>query len=105
MTVTKVVRLRARPGRGAELDAVLADAAAAADAEPGTRAWLAYADPEPAGRVIIEIFDNAAAVDAHDRSPAVATLIARFADLLAGDAAVERFDQPVPTQADQGEKP
>ena len=102
MSVAKVVRLQARPGRSADLDMALTEAAAAADAEPGTRTWCAFLLPnDPESRLLIEVFNDHAAVDTHDRSAAVATLLDRFATLLIDDAQVQVYDRPVITNPEQ----
>jgi quinol monooxygenase YgiN len=94
--MAKVVKLRARSGRTADLDAALATAAAAADAEPGTRVWEFFAGADPESRVIIEVFSGPPAAAEHDRSAAVAALLASFADVLDGPADVDLYTTPDP---------
>ena len=97
MTVAKIVKLRARPGRTPDLDAALATAAAAADTEPGTRVWEFFAGADSQSRIIIEIFAGHPAAAEHDRSAAVSALLASFADVLDGAADVDVY-----TTSDQG---
>ena len=89
MTLAKVVRLQARPGQGAALDHALSEAQRAAALEIGTTAWEWFPGVEEHCRVIIELFADDEAAAQHDASPAVAALLARFAEMLATDPDVE----------------
>ena len=91
MTIAKVVTLRARSGQIATLDAALTDARSAAAVETGTTAWEWFPGADTGSRIIIELFVDEAAAAEHDASPAVESLLARFADVLATDPDVRIY--------------
>lgn len=93
MKIAKIVTLRADADRIHELDEALATAHEAAAAEPGTQTWEYFPAAEPWSRVIIELFDDERAAEAHDASVPVATLLEQFAATLVQDPQVQILRQ------------
>ena len=68
--VALVVRYQALPGKGDEVAALLSRHAAATQAEPGCRAFVALRSArDPDAFVLYEHYDDPAALDAHLASP------------------------------------
>jgi len=68
--VALVVRYQALPGKGDEVAALLSRHAAATQAEPGCRAFVAMRSAQdPDAFVLYEHYDSPAAIDAHLESP------------------------------------
>jgi quinol monooxygenase YgiN len=78
------IRVRANPGRGAELLSVFETLAAAAEQEPGTLLYVFNnVDDDPDLVVTYEVFADADAIAAHQRSAAVAAALERLGELVA----------------------
>lgn len=74
--------LTAHPGRAAELKALLIDMAPHCRAEPGNLRWDVWRDPSHEGRYVLdELYRDAAAVEAHRRSPHYQAYLAKVPDL------------------------
>lgn len=68
--VALVVRYHALPGKGDDVAALLSRHAAATQAEPGCRAFVALRSAQdPDAFVLYEHYDDPAALDAHIASP------------------------------------
>jgi len=74
--------LTARPGRGAELRALLVGMAPHCRAEPGNLRWDVWQDVSNEDRYVIdELYRDAAAVDAHRTTPHYRAYAAKVPDL------------------------
>jgi quinol monooxygenase YgiN len=85
------VRLEAKPGREAEVDAFLRAGLPLVEAEPATTAWFGVR-LGPATFGIFDAFPDEAGRDAHLSGRVAAALMARAADLLAQPPAIEKVD-------------
>lgn len=85
------VRLEARPGKEAEVDAFLRAGLALVQAEPATTAWFGIRlGPSTFG--IFDAFPDEAGRSAHLSGRVAAALMDRAADLLSEPPAIERLD-------------
>jgi quinol monooxygenase YgiN len=92
--VTIIGRLRARPGREAELRAALLVVLEASRSEAGCLNYdLHVAESDPALFVLYENWASQAALDAHFAEPHSRALAARFDTLLAEPLAMERLTE------------
>ena len=91
LTVGLSVRLEAKPGREADLGALLRSAASLAEAEPATLVWFALRlGPTTFG--IFDAFPDEAGREAHLAGRIAAALGEHAAALLAAPPAIERID-------------
>jgi quinol monooxygenase YgiN len=91
--VTKAlfVRLQAKPGKEAAVDAFLRAGLPLAQAEPATTAWFALRmGPSTFG--IFDAFPDESGRQAHLTGPIAAALMAQASDLLAEAPAIENVD-------------
>ena len=90
--------MRARPGRRAELLALLRELVDAAESdEPGTLVYVMHeAVDDPDVVVSYEVFADEAALDAHKASPAVASVMPRL-DALLAEGSFRRLDPVLAT--------
>jgi quinol monooxygenase YgiN len=85
------VRLKAKPGKEAEVAAFLKSGLALANAEPATTAWFALQfDRSTFG--IFDAFPDEAGRKAHLNGPIAAALMAKASDLLAAPPVIENVD-------------
>ncbi len=93
MTVAAIAVLRVKPGMEAEFEAAFAPLQAAVNAdEPGNQLYQLTRTTETGTYKVLEIYDDAAAVDAHRASDHFKTLGAALGPFMAGRAEVERLD-------------
>ena len=91
LTVGLSVRLEAKPGREADLEALLRGAAPLAEAEPATVVWFAIRlGPSTFG--IFDAFGDEAGREAHLAGRIAAALGEHASTLLADPPAIERID-------------
>jgi quinol monooxygenase YgiN len=91
VTVALFVRLEAKPGKQAEVEAFLRGGLPLAEAEPATTAWFALRmGPSTFG--IFDAFPDEAGRQAHLTGPIAAALMAKASDLLAEPPAIEKVD-------------
>jgi quinol monooxygenase YgiN len=86
-----LVRLKAKPGKEAEVESFLKSGLALAQAEPQTTAWFAI----KLGASTFGIFDafpGESGRQAHLSGPIAAALMAKAADLLAEPPSIEKVD-------------
>jgi quinol monooxygenase YgiN len=89
--VALLVRLKAKPGKEAEVDSFLRSGLPLAVAEPATTAWFAIKlGPSTFG--IFDAFPDESGRQAHLAGPIAAALIAKAADLLAEPPSIEKVD-------------
>lgn len=91
LTVGLLVRLEARPGREADLEAFLRGAAPLAQAEPATLVWFAVR-LGPATFGIFDAFPDDAGREAHLAGRIAAALGEHAPTLLAAPPVIERLD-------------
>src|SRR5262245_27593274 len=91
VTVALWVRLEAKPGREADLEAFLHAGAALAEEEPATLVWFAVR-LAPSIFVIFDAFTDEAGRQAHLMGPVAAALGEQASTLLAAPPAIERLD-------------
>ncbi|HUL72255.1 MAG TPA: hypothetical protein VLT86_04090 [Vicinamibacterales bacterium] len=91
VTVALWVRLEAKPGREADLEAFLHTGAALAEAEPETLIWFAV-KLAPSTFAIFDAFANEAGRQAHLTGRVAAALGEHAATLLAAPPVIERLD-------------
>jgi quinol monooxygenase YgiN len=85
------VRLRAKPGKEADLGAFLQQGAAIAQEEPATTAWFAVRlGPSEFG--VFDVFPDDAGRDAHLNGAIAAALMAQADELLDGAPQINRLD-------------
>ncbi|WP_137845382.1 hypothetical protein [Microbacterium sp. 2FI] len=75
MHIAKIVHLRVEAGNVRSLDGALSRARAAFQFEDGTVHWDVYDLGEAGERTLVEVFADREAVDRHDESAAVASLL------------------------------
>ena len=86
-----LVRLKAKPGKEAQVESFLRSGLPLAEAEPATTAWFAIKlGPSTFG--IFDIFPDDAGRQAHLTGPIAAALMAQAADLLAEAPAIEKIE-------------
>ena len=84
-----LVRLKAKPGKGAEVESFLKSGLPLAEAEPQTTAWFAIKlGPSTFG--IFDAFPDESGRQAHLSGPIAAALMAKAADLLAEPPSIEK---------------
>ena len=91
VTVALFVRLKAKAGKEAAVDAFLRGGLRLAQAEPATTAWFAL-QLGPSTFGIFDAFPDEAGRQAHLAGPIAAALMAQASDLLAEPPAIERID-------------
>jgi len=91
VTVALWVRLEAKPGREADLEAFLHTGAALAEAEPETLVWFAVR-LAPSTFAIFDAFADEAGRNAHVMGRVAAALGEQASKLLATPPALERLD-------------
>jgi quinol monooxygenase YgiN len=85
------VRLDAKPGKEAEVEAFLNSGQAIVEAEPATVAWFAIRlDKSTFG--IFDVFPDDAGRQAHLNGKVAAALMAKASDLLAKPPSIEKID-------------
>lgn len=90
-TVGLLVRLEAKPGKMAELEAFLKEGLALAQQEPDTRVWFAIKlGPSTFG--IFDAFDDEAGRQAHLDGQIAAALMEKAPELLAETPVIEQVD-------------
>jgi quinol monooxygenase YgiN len=91
VTVALLVRLEAKPGKEAEVEAFLKGGLAIVEGEPATTAWFAIRlGPSTFG--IFDAFPDEAGRQAHLSGQVAAALMAKAPDLLAQPPAIEKVD-------------
>ena len=90
-----VARVKAKPGRGRDLERHLVEMAEWVTAnEPATLTYLCNRSRTDSDEfVFYERYPDAKAFEAHAQSERFRTLARRIADLLEGPAAIEAFDE------------
>jgi len=90
-TVGLLVRLEAKAGREADVEAFLKSAVPLVQAEPATTAWFAIRmGPSTFG--IFDVFPDDAGRDAHLSGRVAAALMANAAELLASAPSIDKID-------------
>ena len=91
VTAALLVRLEAKPGREADVDAFLRSGLAIVQGEPATTAWFAIRiGPSTFG--IFDAFPDDAGRRAHLSGRVAAALMAKAPDLLAQPPTIEKVD-------------
>ena len=91
VTVGLFVKLKAKPGKEAAVEAFLRGGLPLAEAEPATTAWFALRlGPSVFG--IFDAFPNDAGRQAHLNGPIAAALMANASELLAEPPSIEKVD-------------
>jgi len=89
--VALLVRLEARPGKEADVEAFLKGGLAIVQQEPGTTAWFAIRlSPSTFG--IFDAFPDEASRDAHLAGGVAKALMARAGELLTQPPSIEKVD-------------
>ena len=89
--VALLVRLKAKPGKEAEVESLLRSALPLAEAEPATTAWFAIKiGPSVFG--IFDAFPDDSGRQAHLSGQIAAALMAKAPDLLAEAPVIEKVD-------------
>ncbi|HWB59383.1 MAG TPA: antibiotic biosynthesis monooxygenase [Chthoniobacteraceae bacterium] len=86
-----LVRLEAKPGKEAEVEAFLCGGLALVQAEPATIAWFGIR-LGPATFGIFDAFPDEAGRDAHLAGQVAAALMAKAADLFSSPPVIEKVD-------------
>jgi quinol monooxygenase YgiN len=91
VTVGLLVRLEAKPGKEAEVNAFITGALPLAQQEAGTTAWFALRlGPSTFG--IFDAFPDEGGRNAHLNGPIAAALMAKASELLATPPAIEKVE-------------
>ena len=96
MSIAKVVHLRVGAENARALDRTLHQARLAFKKEAGTVHWDVYDLGEKGERTLVEIFANRLAVESHDQSVAVASLLADLQQLGVDVVSAEEYTQLLP---------
>ena len=91
VNVALLVRVKAKPGKEAEVEAFLSGALPLANHEAGTTVWFAL-KLSASEFGIFDAFADEAGRNAHLSGPIAAALMAKAADLLAEPPSIERVD-------------
>jgi quinol monooxygenase YgiN len=91
VSVALLVRLEAKPGKEAEVEAFLRGGLPIVEQEPATTAWFAIR-LGPASFGIFDAFPNDAGRQAHLTGRVAAALMAKAPDLLAKAPSIEKVD-------------
>ena len=91
VTVALYVRLEARPGKEAAVEAFLKSGLAVVQSEPATTAWFAVR-MGPATFGIFDAFPNEAGRQAHSTGPLAAALGEKAAELFSAPPKIEKID-------------
>lgn len=83
-------RLKAKPGKNAEVEAFLKSALPMARQETGTITWYAFAEDEGAYG-IFDTFDDEAGRQAHLNGPIAKALMAKASELFAEPPAIHKI--------------
>src|ERR1700722_5611825 len=86
-----LVRLKAKPGKEAEVESFLKNGLPLAEAEPQTTAWFAIKFGASTFG-IFDVFPDESGRQAHLSGPIAAALMAKAADLLAEPPSIEKVD-------------
>ncbi len=90
-TVGLLVRLEAKPGREADVEAFLKNAMPLVQAEPATTAWFAIRmGPSTFG--IFDVFPDEAGRDAHLNGKVAAALMTKASELLVEAPSIDKID-------------
>jgi quinol monooxygenase YgiN len=81
--ITLIARFVAKVGKAEELKAVLANAIATTQAEPGCKVYDLYESPETGRFFFWELWESQEALDVHAKAPHIQILRAQAADLIA----------------------
>lgn len=94
MTIALIVRVTIHPGKGAEFEAAFAEQATGVRAsEPGNRLYqLVRSREDETAYVVMELYDDKAALEAHRNAPHMAAVRPRIAPLIAARSIVEAYD-------------
>ena len=94
MAVGVVAKLKVQPGKGAEIEGVFAELGAQVKAkEPGNRLYqLCKSRSEADLYVVMEIYDDQGALDAHMKSDHFRAAGAKMAACFAGRPEIQLFD-------------
>jgi quinol monooxygenase YgiN len=94
MAIGLIVRVRVAEGKGAEFEAAFAEQAKGVRAdEPGNKLYqLVRSREDPRAYVVLELYDDEAALDAHRGAPHMAAGRPRIAPLLSDRTVVEIYD-------------
>ena len=91
VTVSLFVRLKAKPGKEAAVEAFLRSGLPLAEAEPATTAWFALRMGSSTFG-IFDVFPDESGRQAHLAGPIAEALMAQASDLLAEPPAIEPVD-------------
>lgn len=89
-----IAKLTPKPGSEAQLRAAMADMVAPSRAEAGCRQYEPYQSAVTNQILVVETWDDKAALDLHGETPHMKVFRAKIADLLAGPVEIEET-QPV----------
>jgi|GraSoiStandDraft_4_1057263.scaffolds.fasta_scaffold567577_2 quinol monooxygenase YgiN len=94
MAIGLIVRLKTNPGKGPDFEAAFAVQAKGVRAdEPGNKLYqLVKSRTEPDAYVVMELYDDEAALQAHREAPHMAANRPRMAGLVAPGTSIEIFD-------------
>lgn len=87
-----VVKIKVKPGQNAAFEQIFRETQAGVRAnEPGNLYYDLYRDQDPQTYVVLEHYKDAAAIEAHGKSPHVQKLIAALKDILDGRPEAQRL--------------
>jgi quinol monooxygenase YgiN len=90
-----IVTIKAKPGKGKELEAAFTPCIAATKKEPGCLAYELNRDPDdPTAYVMFEKFKNVAALEAHLKSEHTAKLLKALEPLTEGQIKAKVYEVP-----------
>ncbi|WP_334162532.1 putative quinol monooxygenase [Phenylobacterium sp.] len=94
MTIGVIARVKIAPGQEQAFEALFAEQAEQVRAnEPANRLYRLFRDrAEPGGYIVMEIYDDEAALEAHRAAPHMLANRPRMAPLLGGKTVVEIYD-------------
>jgi quinol monooxygenase YgiN len=90
-TLALYAHLKAKPGKGADVEAFLKSALPLAQAEAGTVNWYAFAEDGQNSFGIFDTFETEQARQAHLDGPIAKALMARAGELLAEPPAIHKI--------------
>lgn len=88
-----IVKFKIKPGQGLAFENHIAGMSRAVENEPGNVFYRAYRTGDPTEFLLLEAYQDKAALEAHTKAPHVLATRERLAALKASDSQIDIFEQ------------